>query len=121
MDPDDRFDASQDREIPVGPQSIARRLAGQWRRILLLWLVLATPAAYLIYTLLPPTYEAFSLLQVQPSRPDLFAPGLPDNADRVIGQPYLETQVKLLTSDMVLDAALARPATTAAPRSPVSR
>ena len=35
--------------------------------------------------------------------------------DRVIAQPYLETQVQLISSDKVLDAAIARPASTTTP------
>ena len=56
----------------LNPQLILRGLNRHWWRILLLWLVVSTPMAYLIYTLIEPTYEAFSLLHVEPALPDLF-------------------------------------------------
>ena len=66
-------------------------------------------------TLIQPTYEAISLLQVQPTRPDLFGPGVQNGLDTVVAQPYLETQVQLISSDKVLDAAIARPPTATKP------
>ena len=116
MDTNDRFDVAQNPTTRVGPRSIVRRLASRWRRILLWWLVVASPVAYLIYSLVEPTYEAFSLLQVEPTQKDLFLPGVHDSMDRVIALPYLETQVQLIGSDRVLDAAIAQPATTTTPR-----
>ena len=71
----------------------------------MLWLVVSTPLAYLIYSLVEPTYEAFSLLQVQPSQDGIFQVGALDGMDKVIAQPYLATQVQLISSDKVLDAA----------------
>ena len=115
MDVDHRFDSSDNRETQVGPRSIVRRLASRWRRMLLLWLLLATPVAYLIYTLDEPIYEAFSLLQVEPAPAKLFVPGGHVGEDRLIAQPYLETQVQLISSDKVLEAALSQPASTTTP------
>ena len=81
----------------------------------LLWLVVSTPLAYLIYSLVEPTYEAFSLLQVQPAKENVFYPSSGDGTDRIVAQPYMETQVQLIDSDKVLDAALSRPGTTRRP------
>jgi uncharacterized protein involved in exopolysaccharide biosynthesis len=114
MDADGRFDSPHN-PTQVDSRSILRRLAGHWRGILLLWLVLAAPAAYLIYNLVQPTYEAFSLLQVQPTQPDLFGPASNYAMNQAIAQPYLETQVQLIGSDKVLDGALARPAAATSP------
>jgi uncharacterized protein involved in exopolysaccharide biosynthesis len=114
MDADDRFDSPHN-PTQVGSRSILRRLAGHWRGILLLWLVLAAPAAYLIYTLVEPTYEAFSLLQVQPTQPDLFGPAFNYDMNQLVAQPYLETQVQLIGSDKVLDSAISRPASSTTP------
>jgi capsular polysaccharide biosynthesis protein len=116
MHADDRFDPSHNRETRVSSRSIVRRLALHWRRILLLWLLLATPMAYMIYILVEPTYEAFSLLQVQPVQHNLFEPGLRGSTDSRSAQPYMETQVQLIVSDRVLDAAISQPATMTTPR-----
>jgi capsular polysaccharide biosynthesis protein len=115
MNSDDRFDSPRDRETQVLPRSIGRRVAGHWRGILLLWLLLATPVAYLIYNLVDPIYEAFSLLQVQPAHQNLFVAVSNDSTDRMVALPYLETQVQLIGSDRVLDAALSRPGSTTTP------
>ena len=66
----------------ITPQVILRGLSRHWWRILLLWLVVSTPLAYLIYSLVEPTYEAFSLLQVQPSNAGSLQPGGHDGMDR---------------------------------------
>ena len=115
MDADDRFDSSHNPTTRVVPRSFVRKLASHWWRILLLWLVVSTPVAYLIYSLVEPTYEAFSLLQVQPTQEQLLTPSVHDAADRMIAQPYLQTQVQLISTNQVLDAALARPASTTTP------
>ena len=56
---------------------------------------------------LPPTYEAFSLLRVEPSNFSL----LPSDNERntTARIPYLQTQVQLIKSDRVLDMAVANP------------
>ena len=100
----------------INPQVILRGLSRHWWRILLLTLVVSAPTAYLVYSLVEPTYEAFSLLQVEPTQKDLFLPGVHDSMDRGIALPYLETQVQLIISDRVLDAAIAQPATTTTPK-----
>jgi polysaccharide biosynthesis transport protein len=87
-------------------RSILGRLAGHWWEILLLWLVVSTPLAYVIYLLIEPTYEAFSLLQVEPTKEMLFTISSQNLADMRAYEPYLLTQVRLITSDRVLDAAL---------------
>ena len=89
----------------INPRLILRGLNRHWWRILLLWLVVSTPLAYLIYTLVQPTYEAFSLLQIQPTKEFLFNL-MQTPADRGSVEPYLLTQVHLITSDQVLEAAL---------------
>jgi succinoglycan biosynthesis transport protein ExoP len=96
--------------VQITPQVLLRGLSRHWWRILLLWVVVSTPLAYLIYSLIRPSYEAFSMLQVQPTQGVLFNPMIPDSTERAIALPYLETQVNLITSNMVLDSALARPA-----------
>jgi polysaccharide biosynthesis transport protein len=99
----------------IDPRVLLRGLGRHWWRILLLWVVVSTPLAYLIFSLIQPTYEAFSLLQVQPTQKDLFGQGLHDATNQLVAQPYLETQVQLIISDKVLDGALARPATATSP------
>src|SRR6185312_15566541 len=92
----------------IGRGSILRRLASHWWRILGLWLILATPVVYLIYTFVEPTFEAKSLLRAEPTTIDVYTPGQrrATNQDEV--RPYLETQVQLIKSDRVLDVAIAK-------------
>jgi succinoglycan biosynthesis transport protein ExoP len=90
----------------ISPQLILRGLNRHWWRILLLWLVVSVPLAYSIYTLVQPTYEAFSLLEIEPTKPELFGPA--NSADNRIVDAYLETQVQLITSNGVLEEALSR-------------
>ena len=58
----------------VTPQILLRGLIRNWWRILVLWLVVSAPAMCLIWLFIQPTYEAFSLLRVEPSTLNLFAP-----------------------------------------------
>jgi hypothetical protein len=88
------------------PRSILGRLAGHWKGILLTWLLVSAPVAYAIYRIEVPTYEAFSLLQVEPMRELLFAIERQNPMDLQGFEPYLQTQVQLITSDRVLDSAL---------------
>jgi uncharacterized protein involved in exopolysaccharide biosynthesis len=100
-------DADPESASPSGRPSIIGGLARQWWRILLAWLVITTPLVYAIYLMVEPIYEATSLLRAEPTQPDLYGPTL--YGTRVDVKPYLLTQVQLITSDGVLDAALAKP------------
>src|SRR5262249_42593569 len=71
-------------------------------------LVVSTPLAYVIYLIVEPNYVAFSLLQIEPATPGLFQLSAQNFADGHAYEPYLQTQVQLITSDGVLDAALSR-------------
>ena len=99
---------------PAGPQItprvLMRGLGRHWWRIMLFWVIVSTPLAYLIYALVEPSFEATSLLVAEPTTIDLYggtSRGTP-NLSEV--KPYLLTQVNLITSNSVLDAALADPA-----------
>jgi len=90
----------------VNPQIILRGLVRHWWRILLLWLVVSAPLAYLIFQFIQPTYEASSMLRVEPSAPNLFAPSKLNDSGTAF--PFLQTQVQLIKSEQVLNAALAK-------------
>jgi uncharacterized protein involved in exopolysaccharide biosynthesis len=94
----------------IGRRSVLRRLAGQWWRIVTLWFLASAPVACLIYAFVEPTYEAVSLLRADPTTPDLYGPGLRAAPDPATDRIYLLSQVKLITSNSVLDAALGNPA-----------
>ncbi len=102
-----------DREPTRAPQiahrSILGGLAGEWRRILLAWLVVAAPVGYLIFRFVEPTYKAMSLLRAEPRAIDLYGPGQRGTPDPGEVRSYLETQIQLLRSDRVLDAAITKP------------
>jgi polysaccharide biosynthesis transport protein len=93
----------------VNPRTLLRGVTRHWWQILLIWLVLSVPAVYLIRQLVAPTYEAVSLLQVQPVSRGLYGQGGSDAIDFRSATPYLQTQVALITTDRVLTTALASP------------
>ena len=60
--------------LQINPRVILRVLGRHWWRILALWLVVSAPLAFLIYMVIQPTYEAVSLLRIEPATPDVFGP-----------------------------------------------
>ena len=58
----------------VTPQIVMRGLIRHWWQILLLWLAVSAPFLGLIFLFIEPTYQATSLIRVEPSAPNLFAP-----------------------------------------------
>jgi polysaccharide biosynthesis transport protein len=93
----------------VNPRTLLRGLTRHWWQILLVWLVLSVPAVYLIRQFVAPTYEAVSLLQVQPVSHGLYGQTGSEAGDFRSVTPYLQTQVRLITTDRVLTTALASP------------
>ena len=87
-----------------------RGLSRHWWRITLCWLVLSAPLAYLIYALVEPTYDAVSLLRAEPTQAPIYSQEVHGNPQMQEVKPYLQTQVSLIKSTAVLDAALANPA-----------
>ncbi|HEX3447627.1 MAG TPA: hypothetical protein VHS97_05205 [Isosphaeraceae bacterium] len=90
-------------------QGLLRRLAGRWLQILMLWLLISSVAMFLVHALVKPTYVAVSLLRVEQPDPDIFGPlkRLSDDSRNLIN---LQTQVNVITSNAVLEPALANPA-----------
>ena len=87
---------------------IIRGLIRYWWCILLLWVVISVPVAGLIYATVGATYEAISRIQVEPTQSSLY--------DQMRGgysldlrsyEPYLQTQVTKMQSDLVLNRAIA--------------
>ncbi len=99
-------DDSAQNEAPR--HSIIGGVARQWWRILLLWLVISTPLAYLIYATVEPTYEAISRIRIEPRQLDLYDPLHQNNGNNIgDSETYLQTQVNLITTDQVLNRAVA--------------
>jgi polysaccharide biosynthesis transport protein len=99
--------APQGGTTQVTPRILMRGLSRHWWRIMLGWLIVSTPLAYAIYALVQPTFEAVSMLEAEPTQSNPYATG---GAGNPMGEkPFLETQVQLITTDRVLDAAIARP------------
>jgi uncharacterized protein involved in exopolysaccharide biosynthesis len=90
--------------------SLGRRMTRDWWHILMLWLVLCLPVLSVIWLFNPPTYEAVSMLQVEPAKPQLYGELKSDFGDLKEIHPYLQTQVQLITSGRVLKEALANSA-----------
>jgi capsular polysaccharide biosynthesis protein len=88
---------------------VLRRLAGRWLQILMLWLLISFVVMLLVHALVKPTYVAVSLLRVEPPDPGIFGPleRLSDDSRNLIN---LQTQVNVITSNAVLEPALANPA-----------
>jgi polysaccharide biosynthesis transport protein len=116
--------AAMSRELAVAPPTapqitprvLLRGLSRHWWRIALCWLVLSAPLACVIYAWVEPTFDAVSLLRVEPTPQHLFGPELHGATERAeVNKPYLQTQVTLIKSDRVLDAALAKPAISTMP------
>jgi uncharacterized protein involved in exopolysaccharide biosynthesis len=80
-----------------------RALTRHWWKILAAWAVVSTGLIYLIAIKIKPTFESYSVLRVEPARLDLY--GVDLHASEGFGQ-FLQTQVELVRSPNVLDAAL---------------
>lgn len=80
-----------------------RALTRHWWKLLAAWAVVSTGLIYLIAIKIKPTFESYSVLRVEPARLDLYGVGL--HASEGFGQ-FLQTQVELVRSPNVLDAAL---------------
>jgi polysaccharide biosynthesis transport protein len=86
--------------LQVNPRVILRGLSRHWWHILGLSLLVSGPIVFSILRFVEPTYEASSLLHVEPLAPELFA------FNRLVesqGTTYLKTEVEVLTSDRVLE------------------
>jgi polysaccharide biosynthesis transport protein len=90
------------------PRGILPRLARRFWQILMLWLMISAPIAFLIYLGVQPTYEAVSLLRIEPAVQDFLSP-LNREINQSQNEIYLKTQVGLITSARVLDPAIADP------------
>ena len=95
--------------LQINPRVILRVLSRHWWRILGLWLVVSAPIAFLIYTMVQPTYEAVSLLRIEPAVPDLLSPLKNRGVGEAQNSTYLKTQANLITSAKVLEPAIADP------------
>jgi succinoglycan biosynthesis transport protein ExoP len=87
-------------------RSLSGRVADRLLLILLLWLVISAPICFLIYQFIEPTYEATSLLRIDPAQQEIFGP---INRQEIGNMTYLQTQLGMITSDKVLDSVLASP------------
>jgi uncharacterized protein involved in exopolysaccharide biosynthesis len=107
---------SPDRAAASGTRrGFVRRLARHGWKILALWLVGSTVAAYLIYELIEPTFQAVSILRIEPSEVQLFATR--DWRGERSSQSYLQTQLEIIKRDSVLEDAITSPTVIILPRS----
>jgi hypothetical protein len=95
-------------EAPNTPPGLLRRLAGHSWKILLLWFLVSAPILFVIYRFVEPTYEAFSILRIEPKEAKLLET-MDENVDMREVIHFLQTQTSLLTTDNVLNAAIANP------------
>jgi uncharacterized protein involved in exopolysaccharide biosynthesis len=93
-------------ESTVRRNGILGRLTRRWWRILLVWLVVSIALVCLIGHLIPPTFEAGSILSVEPVH-GLYGGSKPEEIASHLS--YMQTQIALITTDRVLYVALAGP------------
>ena len=67
-------DPSETSAMKIDSKIILRAIGRHWWRILTLWLIVSAPIGLVIYMLVLPTYEAFSLLRIEPAQPEIFGP-----------------------------------------------
>ena len=101
-----------------GPRHRVGRLAWRaaqrhWWQILGLWATLSAALAALAYAKIPPTYESTAWLKVDPSVRSITAPAAAAGEG---ASSTLETQIQLITSPDVLDAAAHDPRVADLPR-----
>src|SRR5579883_1143749 len=96
------------------PRVLLRGLNRHWWRILLLWLVLSAPLAWLIFEWVEPTYQAVYTLRVEPAPTQIYSSS-EWRGDRG-SQTYLQTQVEIIKSDSVLKVAINNPTVSNLPR-----
>ena len=90
------------KKITVG--LVARAVRRHWWQAALLWLVGSVAAMALVYLKVKPTYLSFSRVRVEPAARGLFGQG-----SDVSFEVFKETQVNLISSPTVIEAALAGP------------
>jgi polysaccharide biosynthesis transport protein len=93
--------------VQINSRVIVRGLIRHWWRILALWLVVSAPTFFLIYFFIQPTYEAASLLRIEPAQPEIFGSLRDRDGGGTKDATYLQTQVRLITSEKVLNPAVA--------------
>jgi len=84
---------------------VVRGARRYWWLILMLWTVFSASIGVVIYLNIKPSYRALSLLRVDPSVTDLY--NIRNGNDNL--EPFLQTQVQLITSPNVLTAAGTNP------------
>ena len=99
-------EAAEPPPLQLNPKVILRGLSRHWWRILLLCLVVSAPLMTVIWFYIQPTYEAYSLLRIEPAAPELFGP-LRGGEGRSVS--YLQTQANLITSNRILEPVVADP------------
>jgi succinoglycan biosynthesis transport protein ExoP len=92
--------------LQVNPRVILRGLTRHWWKILLLSLTVSAPIIFSVYQFIEPTFEASSLLHIEPLAPELFTFNKTGESQ---GSTYLKTEVTVLTSDKVLEPTVANP------------
>jgi len=97
---------------PLSLRIAVRGARRYWWLVLMLWTVGSAGIGAVVYLKVRPSYRAFSYLRVDPSATDLY--GLKTAGDQI--DPFLLTQVQLITSPNVLTTAGTQPRAAALPR-----
>jgi polysaccharide biosynthesis transport protein len=93
----------------INSRTLLRGLTRHWWRILLVWLAISAPILLAIEWTIKPTYQAMSVLQIEPTKPQIYNQQSGSFSDYRTVSPYLSTQATLITCDRVLKEAVADP------------
>ncbi len=99
---------------PGGSRRLFRRLTHNAGRILLLWLILSSAISYAIYRFVEPTYQASSMIRVESRQIDLFDSSILGDSQEA-KPSYLQTEIEMLRSNLVLSLALSKSGVTSLP------
>ena len=83
----------------INSKVILRGLSRHWWRIVLLSLVVSAPIFFLIWKFVKPTYEAFSVLRIEPTTPEIYGSVKTGFVATQNVGPYLESQLIVIASD----------------------
>jgi capsular polysaccharide biosynthesis protein len=103
-DPFFSHDRSRANASGIRSRGVLSRVARRWWQLLLLWLIITCPIIFVINRLVQPSYEASSLVKIEPVDPQLFGPLRRGENQSSI---YLKTEVAVFTTDKVLEPVVA--------------
>ena len=107
-------DQAQPPKAAVNMRVILHAMRRNWWQILAIWFATSMGLIYIAFTKVNPSFDATAWIEVEPAARSLIAQAGQSGADSF--QPYIETQVMLITSPEVLTEAISKPEIAKLPR-----